>query len=155
MAGFRLERVLRLRGQLCRLRRLEMQAIEGEQGRLGTERSALEAERAAVLEELMRRSAGGGVEVTAFQMARAYEEVLGERARAVDGQIADAQSRLVAKREQLTAERREERKLEFLAEQHRTAAEIAAALAAVRMLDELMLARHARETEAEGAGRGG
>ena len=43
----------------------------------------------------------------------------------------------MAKRDELAAERREERKLEFLAEQHRAAAEIAAAAAAERLLDEL------------------
>ena len=153
MAGFRLDRVLRLRGQLCRLRRLEMQALEGEQGRLSAERSDVENERVAVLEDLARRSAGGAVEITTFQMARAYEEVLGERAGALDGRIAAARTRLVAKREELAAERREERKLEFLLEQHRAAAERAAALDAERLLDELMLARHGRE--AEGDGRGG
>ena len=153
MAAFRLERVLRLRGQLCRLKRLEMQAIEGEQGRLRSERGALERERATVLEDLVRRSAGGGVDVTTFQMVRAYEEVLGARALGLDRRIVEARDRLVAKRDELAAERREERKLEFLAAQHRRAAELAAALAAERLLDELMLARHARE--GEGDGRGG
>lgn len=152
MAGFRLERVLRLRGQLCRLRRVEMQSIEDEQGRLRAERTAVEAERGAALEELARRSSAGGVDVTTFQMVRAYEEVLVERAQVLDGRIVDARARLVVKRDELAAERREERKLEFLAEQHRAAAEIAAAAAAERLLDELMLARHARESE--GGGRG-
>lgn len=152
MAAFRLERVLRLRGQLCRLRRLEMQAIEDEQDRLDSERTAVEVERATVLEEIARRGAAGGIDVTTFQMVRAYEDVLGERARALAARMTDARVRLVAKRDQLALERREERKLESLAEQHRAAAETAAALAAERLLDELVLARHAREAEGDGRG---
>ncbi len=150
--AFRLERVLRLRGQLCRLRRLEMQSVEGEHGRLRATRSEVEVERGAVLEELAARSTAGGVDVASYRLARAYEDALGERAVFLDGRIAEARERLNRKREQLAAERREERKLEFLAEQHHAAAEVAAALAAERLLDELMLARHARDDEGEARG---
>jgi len=153
MAGFRLERVLRLRGQLCRLRRLELQLIEGEQERLRDARAAVERERGEVLEGLDRLGSGSGVEVERYQTARAYEEVLVERAGALDRGIAEARARLATQREVLARERREERKLEFLAERHRVAAEVEAALVTERLLDELMLARHAREASG-GDGRG-
>lgn len=145
MATFRLDRLLRLRGQLRSLRQLELQLAEETRVRLVKERRALQAERQTVLEDTLRATERGELDGAGLHLARAYEAALDERARRVDERRITAEGQVAARRDAVAAERREERKLEHLAERHRERLEVEAALAAERMLDELTMSRHARE----------
>lgn len=145
MATFRLDRLLRLRGQLRSLRQLELQQAEEARVRLVRERHALENERERVLEDTLRATERGELDGAGLHIARAYEAALDERAQRVDRLRATAEGHVTARREAVAAERREERKLEHLADRYRERLEVEAALAAERMLDELTMSRHARE----------
>jgi flagellar export protein FliJ len=145
MASFRLERLLRLRGQLRSLRQLELQQAEDARVRLVRERQALDSERARVLEDTLRATERGELDGAGLHLARAYESALDERAQRVDQRRVSAEAHVAARRTAVAAERREERKLEHLAERHRERLEVETALAAERMLDELTMSRHARE----------
>lgn len=145
MPPFRLARVLQLRGQLRSLRRLEAQRIEDERSLLLTERERLDDARREALDDAALAVDRGPVDGAMLGLARAYEEVLRARLDRVAERLDENQALLMAKREQLGRERREERKLEHLETRHRTQAEIEAALAAEHLLDELVLARHGRE----------
>ena len=92
-------------------------------------------------------AARGEVDGAAFSLFGHYEQALRERLTTVAERLQENHARLTAKRAELGQERREERKLERLAERHRTGVETEAALAAERLLDELVLA-------AMGASRG-
>lgn len=145
MPSFRLDRLLHLRGQLRSLRQLELQQAEDERLRLVGERRQLEARRDAVLEDTLRATERGDLDGGGLQLARAYEGALVDRARAVEQRTTAQIREVAARRDAVAAERREERKLEHLAERHRERLEIELALAAERMLDELTMSRHARE----------
>lgn len=152
MAAFRLDRLLHLRGQLRSLRQLELQQAEDARLRLIDERRALEAKRHAVLEDTLRATERGELDGGGLQLARAYERVLVERTKDVEQRTASAVQDVASRRDAVAAERREERKLEHLAERHRERLEIEVALAAERMLDELTMSRHARENGEGGRG---
>lgn len=145
MATFRLERLLRLRGQLRSLRQLELQQAEDARVRLVRERHALEDERETVLEDTLRATERGELDGAGLHLARAYEAALDDRARRVEEHRRTAEVQVAARRDAVAAERREERKLEHLADRYRERLEVEAALAAERMLDELTMSRHARE----------
>ena len=145
MATFRLERLLRLRGQLRSLRQLELQQAEDARVRLVRERHALETERDTVLENTLRATERGELDGAGLHLARAYEAALDDRARRVEAHRRTAEVHVAARRDAVAAERREERKLEHLADRYRERLEVEAALAAERMLDELTMSRHARE----------
>jgi flagellar export protein FliJ len=145
MATFRLERLLRLRGQLRSLRQLELQQAEDARVRLVRERDALEAERDTVLENTLRATERGEMDGAGLHLARDYEAALDDRARRADEGRRTAEVHVAARRGAVAAERREERKLEHLAERYRERLEVEAALAAERMLDELTMSRHGRE----------
>ena len=145
MATFRLDRLLRLRGQLRSLRQLELQQAEDARVRLVRERHALEDERERVLEDTLHATERGELDGAGLHIARAYEAALDGRAQRVDQLRVTAEGHVAARREAVAAERREERKLEHLAERYRERLEVEAALAAERMLDELTMSRHARE----------
>ncbi|MBY0276398.1 hypothetical protein K2Z84_13715 [Candidatus Binatia bacterium] len=150
MPAFRLDRLLHLRGQLRSLRQLELQQAEDARLRLVDERRTLEAKRQTVLEETLRATEHGELDGGGLHLARAYERVLVERTRDVEQRTLAAVRNVAARRDAVAAERREERKLEHLAERHRERLEIELVLAAERMLDELTMSRHAREN-GEGA----
>jgi flagellar export protein FliJ len=145
MATFRLDRLLRLRGQLRSLRQLELQQAEGARVRLVDERLALQAERQRVLEETLRATQRGELDGAGLHLARAYEHALDQRTQRVEQHTVVATQHVAKRRNAVAAERREERKLEHLAERYRERLEIEQALAAERMLDELTMSRHARE----------
>lgn len=145
MATFRLDRLLRLRGQLRSLRQLELQQAEDARVRLVGERHALEDERQRVLEDTLRATQRGELDGGGLHLARAYEHALVQRAQDVDRRTITAAQHVVARRDAVAAERREERKLEHLADRYRERLEVEQALAAERMLDELTMSRHARE----------
>jgi flagellar export protein FliJ len=153
VGAFRLERLLRLRAQLRTLRQLEAQQIEGERDRLDGTRAALDAARRALLDETERAFAAGAVDGGDLAVIRGYESALRERTARVDEDRTATRARLVAKREQLGGERREERKLEHLEERHRSARAAEALLAGERLLDELVLGRHVRERGEERRGK--
>lgn len=144
MARFRLARVLELRSQLRNLRRLELQRIEDQRHELSTARERVLDERDSVLAEAARAAARGEVDGAGLRLVGCYEVAQRERAQALLERLDENHDRLTAKRSELGRERREERKLEHLAERHRTRLESDAATAAERLLDELVLARHAR-----------
>lgn len=153
MASFRLARVLRLRGQLRRLRQIEAQQIEGERDQLDAARSTLDEARRLLLDQTERAFAEGAVRGGDLGLIHRYEEALTSRTAHVEHRLAETGARLAAKRGEVGAERREERKLEHLEERHRAARAGEAALASERQLDELVLARHARERGEERRGR--
>jgi flagellar export protein FliJ len=152
MARFRLARVLELRAQLRSLRRLELQRIEDERHSLSTQREQLADERESVLGEAALAAARGEVDGAGLSLVGRYEVALRERLSALAQRLEENRDRLTAKRTELGQERREERKLEHLAERHRARVETDAVLAAERLLDELVLARHAREQGEERRG---
>jgi hypothetical protein len=142
MAVFRLERVLRLRTQLRRLRMHEAEILAGELGRLRQRATDLAARR----EEWARAeatTAGVGVDATVFHLGRAYDEALADEERACWRDAERVTAALVTKRAEVEAERREERKIEQLERLHaeREAEEEAHRVA--MLLDELALRRHA------------
>jgi flagellar export protein FliJ len=145
VARFRLARVLELRTQLRNLRRLELQRIEDERHQLSVARERLLDERESVLAEAARAAVRGDFDGAGCRLVGCYEVALRERAQALVERLDENQVQLTAKRAELGRERRDERKLEHLAERHRTRLESDAATAAERLLDELVLARHARE----------
>ena len=145
MATFKLDRLLRLRGQLRALRQLELQQAEETRVRLIRERRALEAARQDVLEETLRATERGELDGAGLQLARAYEHALDARGREVERRTVAAEGTIAERRTVVATERREERKLEHLAERYRERLEVEAALAAERMLDELTMSRRARE----------
>lgn len=145
MATFRLDRLLRLRGQLRSLRQLELQQAEDARVRLVHERHALQGERQRVLEETLSATQRGELDGGGLHVARAYEHALVQRTQECDRRTITATQHVAARRDAVAAQRREERKLEHLAERYRERLEIEQALAAERMLDELTMSRHARE----------
>lgn len=145
MARFRLERLLRLRSQLRSMRRIELQQSENARERLLAESGRLQDERRAVLETALDATAQKVIDGATLALARDYEHALGERVRLLAEERARLAEQIALQRERLGAERREERKLDHLAQRHRERLELEAALASERLLDELMLARHARE----------
>lgn len=147
VARFRLDRLLRVRSQLRSLRQIELQQAEGTRLRLIAERYTLDHARRQVLTDAADASARGTLDGATLGLARGYEAVIDDRVRQVDLQRVAADRDLAVRREAVAAERREERRLEHLAARHRERLEVEAALEAERLLDELTLARHARETE--------
>jgi flagellar export protein FliJ len=145
MATFRLDRLLRLRGQLRSLRQLELQQAEDARVKLVHERYALEDERQRVLEDTLRATQRGELDGGGLHLARAYEHALDQRTQQVEQRTVVATGHVAVRRDAVAAERREERKLEHLAERYRERLEVEQALAAERMLDELTMSRHARE----------
>ena len=145
MANFRLDRLLRLRGQLRSLRQLELQQAEDARVRLVHERQALESERQNVLEDTLRATQRGELDGGGLHVARTYERALDERRQEVERRTVTAARHVAVRRDAVAAERREERKLEHLAERYRERLEVELALATERMLDELTMSRHARE----------
>jgi flagellar export protein FliJ len=151
MKQFRLARVLRLRSRLRHLRQLEAARLRWEQQRTVVRCTELHAERVDVLEHAAT-TAASGVEGAVLGLLRGYEDVLRERESTATSELARLESLLEKKRGEVARERREERKLEHLARRHRARLEAAAATEAERLVDELALARHVRDTV---EGRGG
>jgi flagellar export protein FliJ len=145
MARFRLARLLHLRGQLRGLRQLEAQRIELERERLDSARDALQEGRQVLLEQSRAALAQGPLPAADLAVFGHYDDALQARTTELERRLADANQRLVAKRAEVASERREERKLENLAERHHDACAREAALAEDRLLDELALARHVRD----------
>ncbi|MBM4246615.1 MAG: hypothetical protein FJ148_22940 [Deltaproteobacteria bacterium] len=145
MAGFRLDRLLRLRGQLRVLRQLELQQAEEARLRLLHERRALDAARRQALEDTVHATARGELDRARLHLAGAWEAALDARIQRVDESTVAASTRVAQQRDVVAAERREERKLEHLADRYRERLANEMALAAERMLDELTMSRHARE----------
>ncbi|MBM4265671.1 MAG: hypothetical protein FJ144_03485 [Deltaproteobacteria bacterium] len=150
MQPFRLARVLRLRSRMRHLRQLEAARIRWEQQRTADRCTELHDERADVLARATTTVAGG-VEGAVFGLLRSYDDVLYERETTAKSELAQLAVLLEGKRTEIAHERREERKLEHLAQQHRAKLEAAAATEAERLIDELALARHVRDG-AEGKG---
>ncbi|HEY2388665.1 MAG TPA: hypothetical protein VGK30_17040 [Candidatus Binatia bacterium] len=142
MAAFRLARVLHLRTQLRRLRMHEAETLGSELARLRRQAASLAARR----EEWARieaATASDGVDATVFQVGRAYDDALADEERACGREQERVTAALLAKRAEVEAERREERKIEQLERLHdaREAEDEAHRLAT--LLDELALRRHA------------
>jgi hypothetical protein len=141
MAAFRLDRVLRLRTQLRRLRMHEAETLASELARLRAHAADLAARR----EEWARveaTKAGGGVDATVFHLGRAYDEALADEERACWRDAERVTAALVTKRAEVEAERREERKIEQLERLHDEREAEAEAHRLTTLLDELALRRH-------------
>lgn len=152
MKPFRLFRVLRLRSRLRHLRQLEAARLESEQHRTVARCSELHDERIGVLARATE-TAATGVESAVLGLLRSYDDVLCERESTARAELARLASLLEEKRGEVAHERREERKLEHLAQQHRARLDAAAATEAERLVDELTLARHVRDTAEGKSGR--
>ncbi len=141
MATFRLSRVLRLRTQLRRLRVHEAETLAGELSTVRARGAAL----AAAREERARAEAAAGstgLPAPVFQLGRQYDAALADdesRCRIDEGRLTTA---LAAKRAEVEAERREERKLEQLRSVHGERAAEDDARRLGTLLDELALRRH-------------
>ncbi len=135
---FRLERVLRLRGQLRRLAQDEMHrtmgAITRVQDAMATERAAQDAVRAA------EDGAAGG-EFTGADLLRwrAFEAAAAARERVLARERDQLAATLVRQRETVVVRRQDERKLERLRERARERFEAAEERATAILLDELAL----------------
>jgi len=147
MPAFRLERVLRLRGQLRRLRMHEAAVLAADLAATEERGRALAAAREQQgLEEAS--VAARGTTAASLQLARAYGAALAYQAHECTIAADAARTALVAKRAELESERREERKLEQLAALHHERVAEDEARAIATLLDELALRTH-------GSGQGG
>jgi len=141
---FRLARVLDLRGRLRALRRLEAEEAGAACEALVAQSEALRVERERALGALAAAVQDGG-DASVVALAARFEEAVRGRRTALGVRLADARVRLAERRTALARERREERKLEHLAERHRARADAEAARTAERLIDELAASRHATE----------
>jgi flagellar export protein FliJ len=139
--SFRLARVLRLRGQLRRLRQHEADALAARVATLEAEGEAL----AHAREELAAAEAGRGpLTAESFRLGRAYDAALADRGRETAQAAVETRAALGVKREELLHEHREERKFLHLEEAHRERVAVEDARAADRLLDELAIRAHER-----------
>jgi len=141
MAAFRLDRVLRLRTQLRRLRMHEAETLAGELAMVRRRAEAL----AAARDEHARVSAalaGTGMPATEFQLGSAYDAALADEERHCRLEEERTVAALLAKRTEIESERREERKLEQLEVLHRDREIEEEAHRTATLLDELALRRH-------------
>lgn len=143
MAAFRLARVLRLRGQVRRLRQLEADALAADAAELAARGRALADERDRRADD-EARVAAGLLGVDELQIGRAYDDALAEAERRCRAEAERVVTALAAKRVELQEERREERKFERLAAVHREREAEHEAQATSVLLDELAILRHGR-----------
>ncbi|MEW6269002.1 MAG: hypothetical protein AB1689_06850 [Thermodesulfobacteriota bacterium] len=144
MTRFRLERLLHLRARLRVLRQIEAERIAAERRRREQARSQLGAEREEALALAAHAAAQGAAGATTLRLAHAYAPALAAREVDAERALADAAERLRTKRADIARERAEERKLTHLEERHRARVAAEATRAEERLLDETILARHAR-----------
>ena len=143
-ASFRLGRVLRLQGQLRRLRRYEADALAASLATLEDEGHLLAAARMRLGEEEALAAAAGLLAPELLQLRRTYDGALAERERTVAARATEQRAALAAKREELAHARREERKLLRLEETHRERVAETEGRHSDRLLDELALQAHNR-----------
>ncbi len=140
---FRLERMLRLRERLRQLRQNEAAALAAEVRRLERARTELTASREARARD-EQRAAAAPVDAETFALGRLYDRALAESESRCDAAYAATTTALVAKREEITGARREERKLERVRDAHDRRSAEEAAREADRVLDELAVQGHRR-----------
>jgi len=142
--GFRLARLLDLRGRLRSLRQLEAEEVGARCRALLDQTTHLRAERERALDALAAAMAEDDGAPGAMLAAR-WEEALRARERGTAERLAAERETLDAKRAVLAAERREERKLEHLEQRHRARVAADAVRALERTIDDLAASRHAAE----------
>lgn len=144
MAKFRLERVLRLRERVRELRQLEAGALGARRGALESLRQQADLDRERVLEEQGRAAVERPMGVEELRLGLVYAAALAATEARLAREVAEAEQALLAKREEVARERREERKLLRLEELHRERVEAREARHAELLLDELALHRRGR-----------
>ena len=134
---FRLERLLRVRERVRQLRQNEAAALAAEVRRL-------ERAREALIDTRDRRARGEAdalarapLDAETFVVGRSYDRGLAEDAERCSADHGTAASALEAKRGEVTAARRDERKLERLRDLHQQREAEEEARAAERLLDEI------------------
>jgi flagellar export protein FliJ len=138
--GFRLARVLRLRGQLRERARDDVARARAALGAVRERQAAARAleERTCAAEAAAASRGTTAAELLRFRRftgaARAREAVLAEEAAGLAAEVA-------RRREVLLARRREERQLEILRERARERSEAKSERAEMVLLDELMMRR--------------
>jgi flagellar export protein FliJ len=135
---FRLERVLRLRGQLRRLAQDEMHRTVGQITRV---QDAMAAERAAQDAVRSTEDAAAGGEFSGADLLRwrAFEAASAARERVLSRERDQLATTLAKQREAVIVRRQDERKLERLRERARERYEAAEERATAILLDELAL----------------
>ncbi len=135
---FRLDRVLRLRGQLRRLAQDEMHKTIGAMTRV---QDAIAAERASREGVRAVEDAAAGSEFTGAELLRwrAFEAAAAARERVLERERATLSATLVHQRETVLERRQDERKLERLRERAAERFEAASERATAILLDELAL----------------
>jgi flagellar export protein FliJ len=145
MAGaFRLARLLRLRSQLRRLREHEAATLARRVAALTAEAAAVAAERERQGEAEARAAAAGMLTPARLHLGREYAAALADAERKCRIALHEAARQLDAKRDELLASHREERKVQRLEEGHRARVAEAATQGVARALDEVAIDRHRR-----------
>jgi flagellar export protein FliJ len=148
MAGrFRLERLLHVRERVRQLRQNEAAALAAEVRRLERAREELVAAREQQGRDEARALAGAPLAADDFAIGRRYDRGLAEDAERCVEEHAATSAALVAKREQVTGARQEERKLERIRDAHERRRAEDAARADGRALDEHAIQTHRRKGE--------
>ena len=142
--SFRLNRLLRLRTQLRRLREHEVGALQRQFRTLERETEAACDAQAGVAEEQCRAAETDTLTPASLRLDRDYVAALVDAERACRVAMEDVGRALGAKRDELTASHREESKLRRLEEIHRGRADEERARVAAVQLDELAIDRYER-----------
>jgi len=141
---FRLQRVLRVREQLRKLRQHEAEELAARvaAARLAAARLAEEHERAGAVEAA--DAAAGRLTPESLRVARDYERALGDAEAALRAEVCRLAVALEGKRVELRRARQEEEKYVRLADAHRQRVVAEEAREAERALDEIAIDRHRR-----------
>jgi flagellar export protein FliJ len=149
---FRLSRVLNLHTQLRKLRQHEAADLAATVHSLEANRRALRAARDDLGAEEARIAGRGEFEARSLELYRSYAAALEMQEQVCAVQVEEARAALVAKRDELVAQRREERKLLRLAELHGQSVAEEDSRLADRLLDELAIQRHDEKRKEDGHG---
>jgi flagellar export protein FliJ len=145
MAGtFRLARLLRLRTQLRRLREHEAATLARRVETLTAEAAEVAAERERQGDAEARAAAAGLLTPAQLHLGREYAAALADAEQKCRTALHEASRQLAAKRDELLASHREERKVQRLEEGHRARVAEASTQHAARALDEVAIDRHRR-----------
>ena len=141
---FRLERVLRVRAQLRKLRQHETEELAARLAgaRVAAARLADERERCGAAEAA--DAAAGRLTPERLRVARDYERALGDAEMTQLAEVARLVAALERKRVELRRERQEEEKYVRLADAHRQRVLAEEARESERALDEIAIDRHRR-----------